>query len=65
MIDSPKPLEYLVFNLQMMLAVGTCFHYFPLIFKVTIPENVDAIHSMILDNQRTSAKTTAETLAIS
>jgi hypothetical protein len=26
---------------------------------------VDAIHSMILDNQRTSAKTTAETLAIS
>jgi hypothetical protein len=32
---------------------------------VTIPENMDAIHSMILDNLRISAKKTAETLATS
>jgi transposase len=32
--------------------------------QVTIPENVDPIHSMILDDQRISA-TTAETLTIS
>jgi transposase len=33
--------------------------------QVTIPENVDAIHPMILDDRRISAKKTAETLAIS
>jgi hypothetical protein len=32
---------------------------------VTIPENEDAIHSMILDDQRISAKKTAGTLTIS
>jgi hypothetical protein len=32
---------------------------------VTIPENVDAIHSMILDDRRISVKMIAETLAIS
>jgi hypothetical protein len=32
---------------------------------VTIPENVDAIHSMILNDRRISAKKIAETLAIS
>jgi hypothetical protein len=31
---------------------------------VTIPENLDAIHSMILDDWRISAKKIAETLAI-
>jgi hypothetical protein len=31
----------------------------------TIPENVDAIHSMILDNRRIFTKKIAETLAIS
>jgi transposase len=33
--------------------------------RVTIPENVDAIHSMILDDRRISTKKIAETLAIS
>jgi hypothetical protein len=33
--------------------------------QVTIPENVDAVHSMILDNQRISTKKIAETLVIS
>jgi hypothetical protein len=33
--------------------------------QVTIPENVDAIHCMILDDRRISTKNTAETLAIS
>jgi hypothetical protein len=33
--------------------------------QVTVPGNVDAIHSMILDNQRTSDKKIAETLRIS
>jgi hypothetical protein len=33
--------------------------------QVTIPENADAIHSMILDNRRTPAKKMAEILAIS
>jgi predicted HTH transcriptional regulator len=32
---------------------------------VTIPENLDVIHSMILDNQSISAKKIAETLPIS
>jgi hypothetical protein len=32
---------------------------------VRIPENVDAVHSMILDDRRISAKEIAETLAIS
>jgi hypothetical protein len=32
---------------------------------MTIPENVNAIHSMILDDQRVSAKKMAETLKIS
>jgi hypothetical protein len=32
---------------------------------VAISENMDAIHSMILDDQRISAKETAETLVIS
>jgi hypothetical protein len=32
--------------------------------QITIPENVDAIYSMILDNRRISAKKIAETLAI-
>jgi hypothetical protein len=32
---------------------------------VTIPENVDAIHSMILDERGISAKKIAQTLAIS
>jgi hypothetical protein len=32
---------------------------------VTIPENVDAIHSVILDDRRISAKKLVETLAIS
>jgi predicted HTH transcriptional regulator len=32
---------------------------------VTIPENVDAIHSMILKNQRITAKNIVETLEIS
>jgi hypothetical protein len=32
---------------------------------VTSPENVDAIHSMTLDNQRIFTKKIAETLAIS
>jgi hypothetical protein len=33
--------------------------------QVTVPENVDAIHSMILDDQRISTTKTAETLEIS
>jgi hypothetical protein len=33
--------------------------------QVTIPENVDTVHSMILDDQRISTKKIAETLAIS
>jgi histone-lysine N-methyltransferase SETMAR len=33
--------------------------------QVTILENVDAIHSMILDDRRISTKKIAETLAIS
>jgi hypothetical protein len=33
--------------------------------QVTIPENVDAIHCMILDDRRISTKKIAETLAIS
>jgi hypothetical protein len=33
--------------------------------QVTIPENMDAINSMILDGRRISAKKIAETLAIS
>jgi hypothetical protein len=33
--------------------------------QVTVPENVDAIHSIILDYRRMSAKKIAETLAIS
>lgn len=32
---------------------------------VTVPENVDAIHDMILEEQRISAKKMAETLKIS
>jgi transposase len=32
---------------------------------VTVPENVDAIHCMILDDRRISAKKIIETLAIS
>jgi hypothetical protein len=32
--------------------------------QVTIPENVDAIHSIILDDRRISAKNIAETLSI-
>jgi hypothetical protein len=32
---------------------------------VTIPQNVDAIHSMILDDKRISAKKISETMAIS
>jgi hypothetical protein len=32
---------------------------------VTVPENVDAIHSVILDDRRISARKIAETLAIS
>jgi hypothetical protein len=32
--------------------------------QVTIPENVDAIHSVILDDRRISTKKIAETLAI-
>jgi hypothetical protein len=32
--------------------------------QVTIPENMDTIHSMILDNQRISAKKISETLVI-
>jgi predicted HTH transcriptional regulator len=32
--------------------------------RVTIPENADAIHFMILDNRRISAKKIAEALAI-
>jgi DNA-binding transcriptional regulator GbsR (MarR family) len=33
--------------------------------QVTVPENVDAIYSMILDNRRITAKKIAETLVIS
>jgi transposase len=33
--------------------------------QVTIPENVDAIHSIILDDKRISTKKIADTLAIS
>jgi transposase len=33
--------------------------------QMTTPENVDAIHSMIPDDQRISAKNIAETLVIS
>jgi hypothetical protein len=33
--------------------------------QVTIPENVDAIHFMILDNRRISAKKIAGTMVIS
>jgi transposase len=33
--------------------------------QVTIPESVDAIHSMILDDRRISGRKIAETLAIS
>jgi hypothetical protein len=33
--------------------------------EVTFPENMDAVHSMILDDRRISGKNTAETLAIS
>jgi hypothetical protein len=33
--------------------------------QVTIPENMDAIHSMILDDRRMSAKKIVETLMIS
>jgi hypothetical protein len=33
--------------------------------EVTFPENMDAIHSMILDDRRISTKEIAETLAIS
>jgi transposase len=33
--------------------------------QVTIPENMDAIHSMLLDDRRISTKKTSETLAIS
>jgi transposase len=33
--------------------------------QVTIPENVDAIHSMILENRKIYTKKIAETLAIS
>jgi hypothetical protein len=33
--------------------------------QVTVPENMDAIHSMILDDRRISVKKLAETLAIS
>jgi hypothetical protein len=32
---------------------------------VTVPENVDAIHSLTLDDRRVSAKRIGETLAIS
>jgi hypothetical protein len=33
--------------------------------QVTVPENMDAFHSMILDDPRISAKKVAETLAMS
>jgi transposase len=33
--------------------------------QVTVPENMDAIYSMILDDRRISTKKIAETLAIS
>jgi transposase len=33
--------------------------------QVTVPENVDAVHFLILDNRRISGKKIGETLAIS